>query len=38
MLPKAPVITPLTVVITLGTSRDTSIRDTDSNLVIVGQL
>jgi len=35
MLLKALVITPLTVVTTLGTSRDTSIRDTDSQLIIV---
>jgi len=33
---KAPVITPSIVATTLGTSRDTSIGDTDSQLVIVG--
>ena len=38
MPPKALVTTPLTAVITLGTSGDTSIRDTNSQLVIVGQL
>ena len=35
---KAPVTTPLTAVTTLGISGDTSIRDTDFNLVIVEQL
>ena len=38
MLLKALVITPLTVVTTLGTSRDTSIRDTNLYLVMVKQL
>jgi len=33
---KAVVITPLTVATTLRTSRDTSMGDTDSQLVIVG--
>ena len=36
MLPKALVITLLTVVTTLGTSGDTSIKDMDSQLVIIG--
>jgi len=36
MLPKAPVITLSIVVTTLGTSKDTSIRDIDLQLVIVG--
>ena len=36
MLLKAPVITPLIVATTLGTSEDTSIKDIDSQLVIVG--
>jgi len=35
---KAPVITPLTAVTTLGTSGDTSIRDTNSQLITVKQL
>ena len=35
---KALVITPLIVVITLGISGDTSIKDNNLNLVIVGQL
>jgi len=35
---KAPVITIFIVAITLGTGGDTSIEDTDSQLVIVGQL
>ena len=38
MPPKAPVITPLTAVTTLGTSGDTSIADTSSQFIIVGQL
>jgi hypothetical protein len=33
---KAPVITLLTVATTLGTSGDTSIRDTDLQLVTIG--
>jgi len=33
---KAPVTTLSTVAITLGTSRDTSIVDTDSQLITVG--
>ena len=36
MLLKALVTAPLTVVTTLGTSGGTSIRDTNSQLVIVG--
>jgi len=36
MPPKAPVITALTAATTLGTSRDTSIRDTDLQLVTIG--
>ena len=36
MPPKALVTTPLTVATTLGTSGDTSIRDIDSQLVIIG--
>jgi hypothetical protein len=36
MLPKAPVITPLMAVTTLRTSRDTSITNTDLQLVIIG--
>ena len=36
MLLKALVTTLLTVVTTLSTSGDTSIRDTDSQLVIIG--
>jgi hypothetical protein len=36
MPPKAPVITLLTAVTTLGTSGDTSIRDTNSQLVTIG--
>jgi len=35
---KAPVITALTVATTLGSGGDTSIRDTNSQLVTVGQL
>jgi len=35
---KAPVTLTLIAVTTLGTSRDTSIRDTDLQLVIVKQL
>ena len=40
MLLKAPVTTPLTVATILksGTSGDTSIEDTESQIVIVGQL
>ena len=38
MPPKALVITALTVVITLGSGGDTSIKDTDLQLVTVGQL
>jgi len=38
MLLKALVITLSIVAITLGLGGDTSIRDTDSQLVIVGQL
>ena len=38
MPPKAPIITLLTVVITLGTSGDTSIEDTNLQLVITRQL
>jgi len=38
MLLKALVITPLIGITTLGTSRDTSIRDTNSQLVTVKQL
>ena len=38
MPPKAPVTTPLIVVTTLGTSRDTSIGDTNLQMVMVGQL
>jgi len=38
MPPKALVMTPLTVVTTLGISGNTNIRDTNLNLVIVGQL
>jgi hypothetical protein len=36
MPPKAPVITLLTAATTLGISGDTSIRDTDLQLVIIG--
>jgi hypothetical protein len=36
MLPKVLVITLLTVVTTLGISGNTSIRDTDLQLVIIG--
>ena len=36
MLPKAPVTTPLMVAMTLGLGGDTSIRDTNSQLVTVG--
>ena len=35
---KAPVTTPLMVVTTLGISGDTSMQDTDLQLVTVGQL
>ena len=35
---KAPVMTLSIVATTLGTSRDTSIRDIDSQLIIVSQL
>ena len=35
---KVLVTTPLTVVTTLGISGDTSIRDIDSQLIIVGRL
>jgi hypothetical protein len=38
MPPKALVTTPLTVATTLGISGDTSIKDTDLQLDIVGQL
>jgi len=38
MLPKAPVITPLTAATTLGLRGDTSIVDTDSQLITRGQL
>ena len=38
MPPKAPVTTPLTAATTLGTSGDTSIGDTDLQLVTVRQL
>ena len=38
MPPKAPVTTLSIVAITLGSRGDTSIRDTDSQLVTVGQL
>ena len=36
MLPKAPVITLLTAATTLGLGGDTSIKDTNSQLVTVG--
>ena len=36
MPPKAPVITPLTAQTTLGTSGDTSMADTSSQLVTIG--
>ena len=36
MLPKALVTTPLIVVTTLGISGDTSMQDTNSQIVIVG--
>jgi len=36
MLPKAPVITPLTVATTLGLGEDTSIADTNLQLIIRG--
>jgi len=36
MLPKAPVIMPLTAVTTLGMSGDTSIVDTNSQLITRG--
>ena len=36
MLPKAPVTTPLTAATTLGSGEDTSIRDTDLQLITVG--
>ena len=36
MLPKAPVITPSIVATTLGLGGDTSIRDTDLQLVTIG--
>ena len=35
MLPKAPVITPLTAAMILGLGNDTSIKDTNLNLVTV---
>ena len=38
MLLKAAIITPLTAAITLGLGNDTSIADTNLQLVIVGQL